>query len=84
MEELSEKSLGHALFYPHDHVAVSVIIPAYNAAATIERALGSVRAQVGVGAEVIVIDDASADNTVDVVKAAVAALKNREAAHVHA
>jgi glycosyltransferase involved in cell wall biosynthesis len=76
MEELSEKTIGQALACPHDQITVSVIIPAYNAAATIVRALDSVRAQSGVGAEVIVIDDASADNTVDVVKGAIRAGEN--------
>lgn len=55
----------------NEDIKVSVIIPAFNAAATIERALASVRAQDGVGLEVIVIDDASSDNTVEVVRAAI-------------
>lgn len=67
MEELSEKIMGPALFSVPEQITVSVIIPAYNAAATIGRALDSVRAQTGVGAEVLVIDDASADNTLEVV-----------------
>jgi glycosyltransferase involved in cell wall biosynthesis len=71
MQELSEKNTGQALSCPHDQIAVSVIIPAYNAAATIERALDSVRAQTGVGAEVIVIDDCSADDTIAVVRNAI-------------
>jgi glycosyltransferase involved in cell wall biosynthesis len=71
MQERSEKNIGQALSCPHDQITVSVIIPAYNAAATIERALDSVRAQSGVGVEVIVIDDCSADDTIDVVKNAI-------------
>ncbi|MES2152624.1 MAG: glycosyltransferase [Pseudomonadota bacterium] len=51
-------------------IDVSVIIPAYNAAQTIVRALDSVRIQQGVSIEIIVIDDASADETVAVVTAA--------------
>jgi glycosyltransferase involved in cell wall biosynthesis len=68
MEELSEKIVGEALSCSREQIAVSVIIPAFNAAPTIGRALDSVRAQTGVGAEVLIIDDASADNTVEVVK----------------
>jgi glycosyltransferase involved in cell wall biosynthesis len=52
-------------------VRVSVIIPAFNAAATIARALASVRLQEGVGIEVIVVDDASTDGTVQAVRSAI-------------
>ena len=52
-------------------IDVSVIIPAFNAAATVERALDSVRAQRGVVMEVIVINDGSSDNTAAVVAAAI-------------
>src|SRR5262249_43774060 len=48
---------------------VSVVIPAYNAARTIRRALDSVFLQQYSRLEVIVIDDASRDETSDVVKA---------------
>lgn len=41
----------------------SVIIPAFNAAATLSRAIDSVLAQQGVSAEILVIDDASSDET---------------------
>jgi len=47
---------------------VSVIIPAYNAAATIERALASVSAQNNRPKEVILVDDGSADGTVAMAK----------------
>jgi glycosyltransferase involved in cell wall biosynthesis len=41
----------------------SVVVPAYNSARTIDRALGSVLAQTVAGWEVIVADDGSADGT---------------------
>jgi glycosyltransferase involved in cell wall biosynthesis len=47
---------------------VSVIVPAYNAAATLPRAMDSVAAQTCLPAEIIVVDDASADQTWDVIQ----------------
>ncbi len=41
----------------------SVIIPAFNAAGTLSRAIDSVLAQHGVRAEILVVDDASSDET---------------------
>ncbi|QXQ07596.1 glycosyltransferase [Sphingosinicellaceae bacterium] len=52
---------------------VSVIVPAFNAAAFIGEALASLRAQTLVDIEVIVIDDASTDGTSALVEAAAAA-----------
>ena len=46
---------------------VSVIIPAYNRAHCIERAIKSVRDQTFTDMEIIVVDDASTDNTGEVV-----------------
>ena len=48
--------------------SVSVIIPAYNSASTITRALQSVVAQTRAPLEIIVVDDASKDNTREVAK----------------
>lgn len=52
-----------------DSPKISVIIPAYNAEATIERALASVFVQQGVNLEVIIVDDCSGDATCQVVEA---------------
>lgn len=49
--------------------SISVVIPAYNAAAIVGRAIESALAQTAPPLEVIVIDDGSADNTADVVAA---------------
>ena len=45
---------------------VSVIIPAYNCAETLPRCIESLRAQTYANTEIIVVDDASADNTREV------------------
>ena len=46
-----------------DHPGVSVVIPAYNSAPTLVRALDSVAAQTRAALETIVVDDASSDGT---------------------
>jgi len=46
---------------------LSVLLPTWNAAATVERALASILDEVDVRLEVLVIDDASTDGTADVV-----------------
>lgn len=45
---------------------VSVVVPAYNAAGYLERALGTVLAQTMPDLEILVVDDASADATLEV------------------
>lgn len=52
---------------------ISVIIPAYNYAKTLPRAVESVLVQLGASAELIVIDDGSTDNTGEVITALQAA-----------
>lgn len=47
---------------------VSIIVPAYNAVGKIERCLRSIQNQTFSDFEVLVIDDKSQDNTVDIVK----------------
>jgi glycosyltransferase involved in cell wall biosynthesis len=61
---------------------VSVIIPAYNAAATIARAVAGVRRQSLAPREIVVVDDASTDETSAVV-AAIADPRLRRLAHAH-
>jgi glycosyltransferase involved in cell wall biosynthesis len=46
---------------------ISILVPTWNAAATVERALESVLAERDVPLEVVVVDDASTDGTADVV-----------------
>src|SRR5882757_1968693 len=48
---------------------VSFVIAAYNAAATLDRAIAGAIAQRGVGVEIIVVDDQSRDNTLEVARA---------------
>ncbi len=54
---------------PVEEPLVSVVIPAYNAAAFIERALQSVLAQTWRSFEILVIDDGSTDATASLVQA---------------
>ena len=49
-------------------VEVSIIIPAYNIAPYIARCLESVTSQSLKNIEIIVIDDGSSDNTVEIIK----------------
>ena len=49
-------------------VPVTVVVPAYNAASTLPRALASVFAQTYLPAEIVVVDDASSDQSWDVLQ----------------
>jgi glycosyltransferase involved in cell wall biosynthesis len=55
-------------------LTVSVVIPCFNAGSTIARALGSVRRQSMAPAEIIVVDDASTDDSVQKIEALRASL----------
>ncbi|MEO5757915.1 MAG: glycosyltransferase family A protein [Mesorhizobium sp.] len=48
--------------------AVSVVIPAHNAATTIATTLASLRSELDVIGEILLVDDASLDNTTDVAR----------------
>ena len=50
------------------NATISVVIPCFNSAKTIERALRSVESQTTKPHEVLVVDDASSDNTVSVIE----------------
>jgi glycosyltransferase involved in cell wall biosynthesis len=54
---------------PHVNLAVSAVIPTYNRAELVQRAISSALAALEPGDEVIVVDDGSEDDTVAVVEA---------------
>ena len=51
-----------------NNATISVVIPCFNSAATIERALRSIEHQTIKPNEVLVVDDASSDNTVSIIE----------------
>ena len=51
----------------HNKILLSIVIPAYNYASTLERAVASVSSQLGPCHELIVIDDGSTDDTPSVI-----------------
>jgi hypothetical protein len=52
-----------------DAPRLSILVPTWNAAETVERALASVLAERSIPLEVVVVDDASSDGTADIVDA---------------
>ena len=65
---MSDPSLDARPTIESDAPRLSVLVPCWNAASTIERALASVLDERGIPLECIVIDDASTDGTSDVVQ----------------
>ena len=53
---------------PQTRLSISVVIPAYNASATLPRAIQSIACQTRLPAEVIIVDDASTDDTHHVIQ----------------
>jgi glycosyltransferase involved in cell wall biosynthesis len=66
VESPSNSPQPNITFPPED--LVTVIVPAYNAAATIDETLLSVRAQSHACLEIIVVDDGSVDSTAQIVE----------------
>lgn len=60
--------IDSATIAPRPRVPVTVVVPTYNAVATLSRALASVFAQTRLPTEIVVVDDASSDRTWDVMQ----------------
>ena len=58
----------NGLNYQVDSLRVTVLMPAFNAAATIEEAIKSLQKQTGIGWTLLVIDDGSTDRTAEIVR----------------
>jgi cellulose synthase/poly-beta-1,6-N-acetylglucosamine synthase-like glycosyltransferase/peptidoglycan/xylan/chitin deacetylase (PgdA/CDA1 family) len=70
VEELRDRDALRGRSKLPRHLAVSVVIPAYNEAKVIERTILSVLGSRGVDVEIFVVDDGSTDDTADVVSKA--------------
>ena len=66
---MSDRSIDTEPTIASDAPRLSMLIPCWNAAATIGRALASVLDEHGIPFECIVIDDGSTDGTADIVQA---------------
>ena len=64
----SSNKSGNTAFENKQTVPVAVIIPCYNCALTIKRAVESILNQTALPAEVILIDDASTDDTIQILE----------------
>ena len=59
----AQSALGEVGTKGNPHLSIAVIIPAYNAAAYLEEAIGSALSQTLAAVQVIVVDDGSTDDT---------------------
>jgi glycosyltransferase involved in cell wall biosynthesis len=66
---LSDPAAGATLEPAPEAPRLSILVPTWNAEATVERALDSVLAEHTIPLELIVVDDASTDGTADIVTA---------------
>ncbi len=66
---MSDRSIDTEPTIESEAPRLSMLIPCWNAAATIERSLTSVLDEHGIPFECIVIDDGSTDGTADIVRA---------------
>ena len=64
---MSEPAAGATLEPAPEAPRLSILVPTWNAEATVERALDSVLAEHAIPLELIVVDDASTDGTADIV-----------------